>query len=230
MTLAQRSLAAEQMDDPAMPPEMFEAVLTDLARINRWTMTVRPILAFLNRHVPPGQPFSLLDVGFGHGDALRAIAAWADKRGSAARLTGIDLDPRSEPVARAATPDGTAIDYRTGDAAAVAEPHDFWIASQVTHHMTDAEVVAFLQLCERRAIRGWMIGDLHRHAVAYRGYPLLARLLRVHPVVRQDGTLSIARSFRPDEWRVLLNDAGIPSEAVKLRWYLPFRLCVERAR
>ena len=46
--------------------------------------------------------------------------------------------------------------------------------------------------------------------------------------VREDGTLSIARSFRPQEWPPILDEAGI-TDARVFRAF-PFRLCVERCR
>jgi hypothetical protein len=96
--------------------------------------------------------------------------------------------------------------------------------------MTDDQLMTFLRYMEAEAQRGWLICDLHRHGFAYRGFPLLARLLFVHRIVREDGQLSIARSFRPAEWRELLAEAGIPAEAVRIVRRFPFRLCVERVR
>jgi hypothetical protein len=81
---------------------------------------------------------------------------------------------------------------------------------------------------EERTDRGWIINDLHRHRFAYSGYPLLASMLRVHPIVRADGHLSIARAFRPRDWEEILQQAGV-SEARIVRRF-PFRLCVERLR
>jgi hypothetical protein len=95
--------------------------------------------------------------------------------------------------------------------------------------MSDAERHAFLLFMERHATRGWFINDLHRHSLAYRSFPLLARLLRVHPIVREDGQLSIARSFRPAEWRAMLAAADLTGVA-HVRRYFPFRLCIERRR
>jgi hypothetical protein len=59
---------------------------------------------------------------------------------------------------------------------------------------------------------------------------LLARTLRAHRIVREDGQLSIARSFRPDEWRAILTAAGLPEGAARIVRRFPFRLCVERLR
>ena len=60
---------------------------------------------------------------------------------------------------------------------------------------------------------GWLICDLHRPGFSYWGFPLLARLLMVHRIVREDGRLSIARSFRQADWEVYLREADIPPDA-----------------
>jgi SAM-dependent methyltransferase len=229
MSLATRALAEEQMDDPALPEADYAALLGDLARVNRWTLAVRPTLAFLSRVVPRGGTLRLLDVGFGHGDTLRAIAGWAARRGVRAELVGVDLNPRSAVVARAATDPSLPIEFRTGDYADFAgEPWDAVVSSLVAHHMSHAQLVAFLRFMEGHARRGWFINDLRRSGLSYLGYPLLARAMRWHRIVREDGTLSIARSYRPAEWPPILAEAGV-RDAEVLRVF-PFRLCVRRLR
>lgn len=229
-TLAVRSRTEEQMDAEDLDPETYARVLRDLSRVNRWTFTARPTIAFLDRAIRGRRRFRLLDVGFGAGDMLRAIAQWARRCGVAADLVGVDLNPRSEAIARAVTPAALAIDYRTGDYHDVEEPIDFIISSQVTHHMTDAQLHEFIRYMEQWAVQGWLISDLHRHWFAYGGYPLLARLMGVHRIVREDGTLSIARSFRPAEWPPILEEAGASPDRVTIARRFPFRLTVERIR
>ena len=228
MTLAGRAIAAERMDSPDLDPAIYAAVLGDLAKVNRVTMAARPTLAFLGRASPrPG--FRLLDVGFGHGDMLRTIARWAKRRGIDAELVGIDLNPNSAAAARGATPAEVEIAYRTGDYAALGDERwDFVISSLVAHHMSHDQLIAFLRFMEANAKRGWLINDLHRHAFAWRGFPLLARSMGWHEIVRADGQLSIARSYRPDEWPPILREAGI--DGARIFRAFPFRLCVERLR
>lgn len=228
--LANRSHQEEQMDAADLDAARYAKVLGDLARVNRWTFTARPTLHYLERATRRLTTFSLLDVGFGHGDMLRAIARWAERRGLAARLVGVDLNERSAAIARAATPSALGIDYRTGDYHDFADGFDFVVSSQVAHHMTADQLRSFLIFMETNARRGWLVSDLHRHRFSHAGYPLLARLLRVDRIVREDGTLSIARSFRPAEWLPVLADAGIRPEQVTIRRRFPFRLCVERVR
>ena len=228
--LAVRSRQPEQMDREDIDAESYTRVLTDLARVNRWTFTASPTLHFLARAAAGQRHFRLLDVGFGHGDMLRAISRWARRRGIAATLIGIDLNPRSAAIAGAATPPELGIDFRTGDYRDVAEPLDYVVSSQVAHHMSDAELATFIAFMEARAARGWLISDLRRHRFAHRGFPLLARVLGVHRIVREDGTLSIARSFRAAEWPPILTAAGIPADAHRIVPRFPFRLAVERIR
>jgi 2-polyprenyl-3-methyl-5-hydroxy-6-metoxy-1,4-benzoquinol methylase len=228
--LAVRSRQDEQMDAPGLDPKVYEKVLHDLARVNRWTFTAHPVLAYMKEAIGAAKAFRLMDVGFGDGDILRAIARWARKRGIEADLVGVDLNEKSVAAARSATPADLKIDYRAGDYLDQPGPFDFVISSQVTHHMTDEQLITFLRYMEAEARMGWLICDLHRHGFAHWGFPLLARLLMVHRIVREDGQLSIARSFRPADWQAYLAKAGIPLDAVRIVRRFPFRLCVERIR
>ena len=73
-SLAVRSHQEEQMDAADLSPITYARVLNDLSRVNRWTLTARPTISFLKRAASGANRFSLLDVGFGHGDMLRAVA------------------------------------------------------------------------------------------------------------------------------------------------------------
>ena len=219
--------APELMDAPDLDAGRYADVLADLARVNRLTMAARPTLSFVARAIGDRRSFSLLDVGYGDGAMLRAIATWAARRGIEARLTGIDLNPNSAAVAAARTPADMAIDWRAGDYADLGA-FDLIVSSLVAHHMTRDELLAFLRHMQAEARLGWLINDLHRHRMAALGFSVLVALLRPHPIVRHDGALSIRRSFTPAEWPPLLAEAGV-SDA-RVRRVFPYRLCVERLR
>ncbi|WP_380783176.1 methyltransferase domain-containing protein [Sphingomonas sp. R86520] len=226
MSLAARSQAEELMDADDLDAATYADVVGDLAKVNTVTMARRPTLDFLERATKGRTSFRLLDVGFGDGDMLRRIERWAKAKGIAADLVGVDLNPRSEQAARA---HGGDVRYVTGDYADLAdEPWDVIVSSLVAHHMSHEQLVAFLRFMEAHASAGWFVNDLHRHGFAHWGFPILATVARWHRIVRHDGTLSIARSYRPDEWPAILAEAGITQ--AKVRRVFPFRLCVERLR
>lgn len=230
-SLAGRTVAEEQMDAPDLPADVYRQVLADLAKVNRVTFSWHPTLAFLKHALGNRKAFRLLDVGFGQGDMLRAIARWAAKHGIAADLVGVDLNPNSEVMAREATEPDMPTRYLTGDYRDQAGgSYDFVVSSFVTHHMTPEQLDDFLRFMERESAIGWMVNDLHRHRFAHMGFPLLARMAGWHRIVREDGQLSIARSFRPAEWHALLKNAGLDKTGAQVVRRFPFRLCVERIR
>ena len=229
-----RSGAAELMDSQSASYEDYRACLQDLSAVNGLTLGRRPVLRFLSRvlPLPEGLRAHVLDVGFGHGDTLRAVRERARARGWAVDLSGVDLNPWAARAAAEATPWDVDISYHVGDVFAFQpeRPVDFVVSSLFTHHLDDDSLVRFIGYMEATARRGWFVNDLHRHALSYHGFRLLASVMRWHRFVRHDGPVSIARSFRPRDWERLLAQAGVPSGAARIFRQAPFRLCVERVR
>lgn len=225
------------MDAADVSFEEFRSCLIDLARVNRVTLTHRPVLAFFERLLSAGafpltRPLRVIDVGSGYGDLLRAVRHWSRSRGLAMSLTGVDLSPWSRRAALEATPAHDDIDWITADAFAYQpeDAPDVIVSSQFTHHLADAAIERFLRWMEARASRGWFVNDLHRHPVPYHFFRYFSQLANYHHFVRHDGPVSIARSFVSDDWRRALQAAGIGSDDATIRWAIPFRLTVERMK
>ncbi|GAA0598027.1 methyltransferase domain-containing protein [Caenispirillum bisanense] len=229
--LAARATALELMDTEQVPFAEFEECLRHLAAINRWTGAYRPTLRWLDRLVrergatAAAAPLTVLDVGFGYGDMLRRIAAWARRRGVAVRLIGVDLNPWSAEAAARATPAGLPIRWEVGDVFGwqPQEPVDVVISALFTHHLPDPDLVRFLRWMSRRARCGWFVNDLHRHPLSYHTVRAAARLLPVNRMVRHDAPLSVARAFTRDDWRRLLAEAELPPGRLTVEWRFPFR-------
>jgi SAM-dependent methyltransferase len=234
-SFAQRSREDEMMDGPDVTPEALAACLKDLATVNTVTLARPPTLRWLaraTRGMARGDAFTLLDVGYGQGDMLRVIHAWAIRAGLKPRLSGVDLSPWSAPAARAVTDASLGIDFQVGDVFdyAPSAPVDFVVSSLVTHHMSDQLVVRFLRWMEANARRGWFINDLHRHPIAFYGFMAIAWAARWHPFVRHDGPVSVARAFQRRDWSRLLQEAGFAPGQVSVNWRFPFRICVGRIK
>ncbi|MCU1247030.1 MAG: Methyltransferase type 12 [Edaphobacter sp.] len=181
---------------------------------------------------PSPEPLRVVDVGCGDGDMLRRIDAWAAKRGVPVALTGIDLNPYAIRAAREATRQAQRIDWIVGDALSNAAMGDIdvVICSLLTHHLTDPQIVQFLQWTERTTRRGWFVNDLHRKPVPYYLFRLWARFTNWHPFVKNDGAVSIRRSFVVEDWQRLCAAAGLEARTVSIEEYRPARLCVGRIK
>lgn len=232
--LSQRALPSELpewMDEPC-DYEDFRQCLRDLGQVNRFALSYRPTLTFLNHltAATPGQLLRIVDVGAGGGDMLRCVERWAQRRGIRVSLVGIDLNPHAARAAREFTPSSSAIQWITGDAFAYTAPVDVVMSSLFTHHLEEPEIVRFLAWSEAVAQRGWFVNDLCREVTPYRLFGLLAKCMRWHRFVQHDGPVSFRRSFLEEDWRRIVSAAGIDAEKVLLSRWTPGRLCVERVK
>lgn len=229
----------EWMDEPCSREEM-RACLHDLALVNRLLFGYRPILHWLEgicdhanlNQFHAAHPLRILDVGCGYGDTLRTIEAWAHRRKLAVELTGIDLNLDTVTIARGASGRQSRIRFACANVFGFQplRTTHLVLSSLFTHHLEDVEIVRFVRWMEDHALLGWCVNDLSRHPTPYRLFHLFARILRLHPFVRHDGPVSIARAFRREDWQHYCMAAGIPVHAVEIRGFTPGRLCVARRK
>ena len=226
-SLQQRSLELEHIDKGDYTAEEYEGCLLELRRVNRWLGDERALRRTLLMEIAQGRlkSFSVLDVGAGSGELLRGVARWARKQNAAAQLVGLELNERS---AQAILEESVAYQEITavrGDALRLPfadDTFDYAICSLFTHHFRDEEIVRIVGEMSRVACRRIFIIDLHRHRLAYLLYTTIGKLVLYNRLLREDGALSILRSFRPGELRQLGEVAGLTDLRIERR--LPFRL------
>jgi 2-polyprenyl-3-methyl-5-hydroxy-6-metoxy-1,4-benzoquinol methylase len=228
-----RAQLTELMDGPCSR-EQLRACLRDLAKVNRWLMAYRPLLGWLDS-LPlqnSNEPLRILDVGCGYGDGLRRIERWAQERAVGAELTGIDLNMDTVVIAAEASSAASAIEWVNADVFEYSsrEPIDLVVSALFTHHLAEGDVVRFIKWMEQHATMGWFINDLSRNAVPYHLFRMFSKVMRLHPFVQNDGPISIARAFSPEDWRRMCAAAGLAEDDVVIRGYTPARLCVMRRK
>jgi SAM-dependent methyltransferase len=235
LDFSRRAELVELMDGPCSYEEL-RGCLHDIAKVNWLVLAYRPTISWmeelLEAHPALVDRLRVVDVGCGYGDMLRRIDSWAARRGVRVELTGIDLNPDAIRAAKEATAAGQRIRWVVGDALseAVAGDVDVVVSSLLTHHLTDARIVEFLRWMERAARYGWFVNDLHRQPVPYHVFRLMARVVKLHPFVKNDGPVSIRRSFVAEDWRSLCAAAGLAAESVSITEFRPARLCVSRIK
>lgn len=233
LDFSQRAYLDELMDGPCSYEELRDC-LRDLAQCNVVTLGHRPVLQWLQQFAQNSSgeaSLHIVDVGCGGGDTLRHIERWARRRNLEVRLTGIDLNPFAIRAAREFSRGESSIRWVTGDAFSYdneSNPIDLVISSLFTHHLSDAELVRFLEWMQQVARRGWLINDLLRSPKSYVLFQWLARAMRWHPFVQHDGPVSIRRAFRTQDWENYLAAAGVRSSNVEIAERFPGRLCVSR--
>lgn len=225
-----RSLQLERLDTGDYTAEEYEIFLREIAFINRTLGDFRAVRKTLLREIEVEdlQNFSVLDVGAGSGELLRAIADFAKKSNRKANLFGLELNARSASAILEESKNYAEIE--AGRANAFSLPFadnsfDYAICSLFTHHFNDENVMKIVSEMNRVSRRKIFVIDLHRHRAAYFSYKIFCRAFRISPLVREDGLLSILRSFTPDELRIIGEKAGLKSASVKR--IAPFRIVLE---
>lgn len=226
-----RAQLTELMDEPCTRDEL-RGCLRDIARLNRWFLGYRPVLHWLNHVVPASSspPIHILDVGCGYGDTLRRIEQWAVERGISYELTGLDINPDAIAIAAEASPPKSNIRWIATDIFRYEpeRPVHLVVGSQFTHHLSEPELVRFIEWAEAHAELGWFINDLSRAAIPYHLLRIFAKLAGLHRFVQHDGPVSIARSFVREDWERMCAAAGLTENAVSIVPFKPARLCVMR--
>jgi SAM-dependent methyltransferase len=222
-----RSQKLEHIDIGDYTAEEYEGSIVELRRVNRWLGDARALRRSLLAEIRRAGPrdVSLLDVGAGSGELLRVAAAWTRRNRRRATLVGVELNARSARAIVEESTDFPEISAIRGDALDLPFADgsvDYGICSLFTHHFKDDEVVVVLRELSRVARRRIFVIDLLRHPIAYYLYTTVGRLFLHTRLLREDGALSILRSFQPAELVKLAELAGLEDISVTRRF--PYRL------
>jgi len=228
----QRSYKLEHIDTGDYTPEEYEACIGELQLVNRWMGDAHSLKTTLFREIEAQtlREFSVLDVGAGSGELLRVTAVWARETKRQFRAVGLELNERSAESINEESERFDEITAVRGDALKLPFPDsqfDYVICSLFTHHFVDEQVVQILNEMSRVARRRIFVIDLNRHPVAYLLYTTLGKLVLHNRLLRHDGALSILRSFKAGELRVLAQRAGLRDVSIERRF--PYRLVLSAA-
>jgi len=223
----QRSYELEHLDKGDYTPEEYEGCIVELQRVNEWLGDARALRNSLLKDVEAAglQSFSVLDVGAGSGELLRVAAKWARATNRRTRLVGLELNERSAKAILEESSDFLEISSVRADGFRLpfkADQFEYVICSLFTHHFRDSQILELLSEFSRVARRRIFVIDLHRNPVAYFFYTTVGHLFLHNRLIREDGALSILRSFKPAELQRLGQQAGLANITVDK--YFPSRL------
>ena len=223
----QRSYELENIDKGTYTPEEYEGCIVELQRVNEWLGDSKALRGSLLKEIERQglRSFSILDVGAGSGELLRVAAKWARDTDRTASLVGLELNERSSQAIleeSAAFPEITSVQASGLKLPFPDAAVDYVISSLTLHHFDDEGAVSILREMGRVARRGVFVIDLHRNPMAYFFYTTLGHIILHNRLLREDGALSILKSFTPDELDKLGRQAGLKNVTVEK--HFPSRL------
>jgi len=212
MFLRQRSTQLEYFDLPDRTEAEIAASFRELNRVNCLFRFSHPFESILPQWLGPKncERLDILDVGAGTGLLGKILTEWAQERGWHWRFTNLDTNPVALKIG--GQPDsvvGSALQLPFADGS-----FDLVVASQMTHHLTDEEVVTHWREAWRVTRDAIFICDLHRNPGLYALVWLTLHVMRADPTVLEDGLISVRRGFRKNEWHRLAARAGIPEASI----------------
>jgi ubiquinone/menaquinone biosynthesis C-methylase UbiE len=223
----QRSYQLENIDKGTYTPAEYEGCLVELRRVNEWLGDAKALRNTLLKEIKRLglRTFSILDVGAGSGELLRVAVQWARETNRSASLVGLELNERSARSILDQSAQFSEISSVQASGLGLPFPDrsvDYVISSLMLHHFDDEGAIGILREMGRVARRGIFVIDLHRNPVAYFFYTTVGNLFLHNRLIREDGALSILKSFKPDELERLGQQAGLGNVTVEK--HFPSRL------
>ncbi|WP_139787300.1 MULTISPECIES: methyltransferase domain-containing protein [Cohnella] len=211
--LRQRAERPELMDDFSRGGTELRVALRHLRRLNRLFGAASPTLYGVRRlWEEAGRPgrWTLLDIGAGSGDVNRRLLRWADQNRIDLRITLADRTEEACEEARLLFRREPRVTAIRSDLFALPEAcADVVTGTQFVHHFAASELPRVVGRMLRSARFGVAINDIHRHWIPWTAVWLATRIVSGNRYIRNDGPLSVAKGFRPEDWDELGAELGI---------------------
>ena len=198
----QRTEEEEIMDDFSLEGEELRDALDKIASINQFLGGNKLTLQGVKKLIHTKDEITIVDVGCGNGDMLRALADFGTKNNYNFKLIGIDANAFTIDYAIKLSKEYPNISYKCEDI--FSEPfsqlnYDIVLCTLTLHHFKNDKIDYLLQLFHKQARIGIVINDLHRNIIAYRAFQLICFFFRLNRMSREDGLISILRGFKKQE-------------------------------
>jgi 2-polyprenyl-3-methyl-5-hydroxy-6-metoxy-1,4-benzoquinol methylase len=219
----ERSYQKELLDGTNIPFDDIKRNMQELDFINRklggHDITLDGIVALIKNQMFFNQRLTIVEIGCGGGDNLRAIRNWAERIRLPVQLKGIDINPECIEYARQQKRN-RAIEFIVSNYKDVyfEQKPDIIFSSLFCHHFDEDELVFMLHWMRENSGIGFFINDLHRHWLAYYLIKVLTWMFSRSYLVKNDAPLSVRRGFTREEWNRIFDIAGIGTFSIQWRW------------
>ncbi|UPT70923.1 MAG: methyltransferase domain-containing protein [Flavobacterium sp. JAD_PAG50586_2] len=229
-----RTNRPEIMDDFNMEGEILRDALDKIAKINQLLggnkLTLEGVKQILAKNPTEGR-ITIVDIGCGNGDMLRALADYAESNGLAFDLIGVDANKFTIDYAKELSISYPNIKYRCED---IFEEdfatlhYDIVLCTLTLHHFRDDEIIKLLGVLNTNAHLGIVINDLQRSSVSYRLFQLLCFVFRLNDMSREDGLVSILRGFKKPELEQFSKQLNLKNYQIQWKWAFRYQWIIIR--
>lgn len=169
-----------------------------------------------------GRELKILDVAAGSADVTAAMASRAGNRGFKVLAVAADLNLAVLGQGRAWNREFHEISYALANGLKLPFPDnsfDIVHCSLVLHHLSEEDAVHFLKEMARVSRFAVIAGDLRRNLIPWALIWIISRLFTSNKYTRNDGPLSVLRSFTPGEIKELAQASGLKEFRVRRRHF-----------
>ncbi len=218
-----RSYNKELMDDLSVSDGDLVEALRELRMINKFlggiSVTREGINTFVNNQE---SGLTILDVGGGSSDILHSLK----KKNINAEVCSVDLNRYACHYQKKSTGNDKIICADAFNLPFKNKSFDLIHASLFIHHFKETEIVKIIRQLLLISEKGIIINDLRRNILAYLGIRILTMFFSQSRLVKNDGPLSVRRSFVKKDLTNILRECGVNHYKIKRKWAFRFLLII----
>jgi 2-polyprenyl-3-methyl-5-hydroxy-6-metoxy-1,4-benzoquinol methylase len=226
-----RTTEEEIMDDFSLEGEELRVALDKLANINQFLggnqLTLHGVKQLIHSK---DREITIVDVGCGNGDMLRALAHFGSKNNLKFNLIGIDANAFTVDYAFHLSKEYPNISYQCIDIfdnKFATLKYDLVLCTLTLHHFKTEQINYLIQLFSKKATIGIVINDLDRSTIAYRLFQLLCFAFRLNRMSKEDGLISILRGFKKEELIAFSKMNNLRNYTIQWKWAFRYQWIIK---
>lgn len=232
MTLSQRFIVPEKMDQPDLDPKEHRLALQGLSNINRISLTTNSLYSKIAKIASQSEAIRVLEIACGGGDVICDLAKRAQEDRLAIRFIATDRSPVAIEVARSRAAKMKLANIEFSETEVFTqedrfEEVDIVFCTLFLHHLEQAEAIRLLEIMRKKARRMVIVDDLRRSRLGYLLAWFGCRIFSRSSIVHFDGPQSVRAAFTMKEAEDLAREAAWESIRFERHWPQRFSMIWE---